>query len=126
MAGQPSLDALDALVVEETGSGPNQDRWMSNVVDIINASFITITQAFQNLVAIGQATTGGSGPGPYTISATGVTASNFVNVTLVTSTNSGVTVSSVTAGSGSFTVTFSADPGASSIIAWQAYASQPQ
>ncbi len=125
MAAPIKLDMLDPPVLDQTDFGPDMDRWITNIVDIINASFTTLNQAFSYLVAVGQADAGGGGTGPVTVTATGVLATNFVAVTLISSSNP-VTVTAVTAGAGSFDVTFSDDPGASAIITWQAFAVKPQ
>lgn len=125
MGAPISLEMLDPPVLDQTDFGPDMDRWMTNVVDIINASFTTISNAFQNLIGVGQTNVGGSGAGPITVTVTGLQSSNYVNVTLISSSNS-VSISSVVAGAGSFDITFSADPGASAIIAYQAFTVQPQ
>lgn len=123
--GLINLDSLDPPDVQQTQFGPDMKRWLSNIVDIINASFNTLNNAFNNIIAVGQADVGGSGAGPISVTVTGLTSSNIVNVTLISSTNP-VTILSVVSGSGSFAITFSADPGASAIIAYQAYTQSPQ
>ncbi len=123
--GPINLDVLDPPILEQTKWGPDANRWLSNIVDIINASFNTINQAFANLLAIGQIDIGGSGAGPITVTVTGLMATNFVNVRLISSSNP-VTILSVVPGSGSFAITFSGDPGASAIIVYQAFTTQPQ
>lgn len=112
-------------MLEETNWGENATKWLTTLVDIINASFVTLNQAFANLLAVGQIDVGGGGAGPISVAVTGLMASNFVSVTLVSSSNS-VTIQSVVAGVGSFDITFSGDPGASAIIVYQAFTSQPQ
>lgn len=67
---------------------------------------------------------GGAGAGPITVSVVGLTATGTVNVALISSSNP-VTILTVTPGLNSFTITFSADPGASAIIVYQAYTLQP-
>lgn len=124
MAGPINLDVLDAPVIEQTDFGPDMDRWLSNIVDIINASFNTLNQAFGTIIAVGQANVGGSGAGPISVTVAGLMTGNYVSVTLVSSSNP-VTVISAIAGSGSFDITFSGDPGASAIIAYQAFTVQP-
>ena len=123
--GPINLNTVDTPMIEETNWGPNATQWLTTLVDIINASFTTLNQAFANLLAVGQIDVGGSGAGPISVTVTGLTASNYVSATLVSSTNP-VTILSVVPGAGSFAVTFSGDPGASAIIVYQAFSSQPQ
>lgn len=125
MAGPISLNVVDTPILQETNFGPNAQQWLTSLVDIINASFITLNQAFATLLAVGQTNIGGGGAGPITVPVTGLMATNYVSVTLVSSSNT-VTIASVVAGAGSFDITFSGDPGASAIIVYQAFTSQPQ
>lgn len=123
--GPINLQAVDTPMLEETNWGPNASQWLTTLVDIINAAFSQLNSAFAGLLAVGQIDVGGGGAGPINVVVTGLMASNFVNVTLVSSTNS-VTIASVVPGAGSFNITFSGDPGASAIIVYQAFVSQPQ
>lgn len=125
MGAPINLEVVDTPIVEQTKFGPDMQRWLPNLVDIINASLTTISNAFANLIAVGQTDVGGAGAGPLSVTVTGLAASNYVNVTLISSTDA-TTISNVTAGSGSFSITFSADPGASAIIVYQAFTTQPQ
>ena len=120
-----SLSTVDTPIEEQTQFGPDMKRWLSTTVDIINTNFTILNQAITQLFAIGQANVGGGGAGPLTVTVAGLNSSDFVNVTLVSSTNP-VTIINVTPGNGSFTVTFSGDPGASAIIVYQAFTAQPQ
>ncbi len=125
MAGPINLNVLDTPVVEETQFSGTMKRWLTTSVDIINSSFALLNQAFGFLIAVNGADIGGSGAGPITVSNIfGLTSAGFVNVNLISSSNP-VTVNSVVPGTNSFTVTFSADPGASAIIVYQAYTQQP-
>jgi tetraacyldisaccharide-1-P 4'-kinase len=114
VAAPINLQMMDPTTVDQTGFGPDAVRWLANLVDIINAAFPI------NLVAVGQIDVGGAGAGPIVVTVTGINATNFVNVTLLSSSSS-VTVVDVTPGTGQFTVTFSGDPGASAIIAYQVF-----
>jgi len=116
-----NVEPLDAAILEQTEFGPDQKRWLSNLVDIVNAGFVTIENALNSLIAIGQKDIGGGGAGPISVTVTGLLSSNIVNVQLLSSSNP-VTIISVVPGSGAFTVTFSADPGASAVIYYQAFA----
>jgi len=64
------------------------------------------------------------GAGPINVTVTGLTASGYVNVNLISSSNP-VFISNVTPGNGSFSITFSSDPGASAIIVYQAFIAKP-
>lgn len=125
MAGPINLDVLDPPELEQTQFGPDMKRWLSNIVDIINANFDILNETFTNLITVQSINIGGSGAGPIVVSVPGLTPSGFVNVNLLSSSNP-VTVANVTVGTNQFSVTFSADPGASAIIAYQAYTAQPQ
>ena len=123
MAAPINLEMVDAPILEQTSFEPDMKKWLSNLVDIINASFTTISNTFGSLIAVGQIDIGG-GAGPTVVSVTGINSGNFVNVTLVSSTLP-VKIINVTPGSNQFSVTFSGNPGASAIIAYQVFISQP-
>lgn len=122
--GPINLDTLDPPELEQTQFGSDMKRWLSNIVDIINASFNTLNNYTMDLIAVATIDIGGSGAGPLTVTVVGLTTSGYVFVNLLSSSNP-VSVVNVTPGNGSFTVTFSGDPGASAIIAYQAFATQP-
>lgn len=126
MAEPTNFNVVDTPILEETNFGPNQDRWMTNLVDIINASFSQITQALANIFAIGKTDVGGGGAGPIVVSVTGVTPTSFVSAQIVSTTNPNISIVSVVPGVNNFSITFSADPGASAIIVYQAFTAQPQ
>lgn len=120
-----NLEVLDSPVLEETDFGPNMDRWLSNIVDIINANFSSLNNAFNTIIAVGQIDVGGSGAGPIAVAVPGLQVGNYVNVTLISSSNP-VTISDVTVVLNGFNITFSGDPGASAIITYQAFTVKPQ
>lgn len=79
----------------------------------------TVKQVFEsNLIIAQSADIGGSGVGPLSIAVPGLTASSIVNATKVSSTNP-CYIETITAGTDSFDVTFSADPGASAFINYE-------
>ncbi len=125
MAAPISLNKVDTPVLEQTQFGPDMNRWLTNLVDVVNNAFTMLTTAFSALFAVGQADIGGGGAGPISVTVTGLVPSNYVGVTLFSSTNN-AKIKTVTSGTGSFDVTFDKDPGASAIIAWQAFVVQPQ
>lgn len=124
MTAPINLDVLDPPDVEQTQFGPDMKRWLSNIVDIINASFATINNYTAYLIAVNSIDVGGAGAGPISVTVIGLTTSGYVVASLVSSTNP-VTILSVVAGNGSFVITFSGDPGASAIITYQAFSVKP-
>lgn len=122
MAGQLDLNLLDTPDVEQTEFGPDMKRWLANSVDIINGWL----QAFANLIEVKGVNIGGSGAGPINVPVVGLTADGFVNARIISTTNSGITISDVTPGLNSFDITFSADPGASAIIVYEAFSAPNQ
>jgi len=126
VAGPINLDVLDPPILEETKFGPNMDRWITNIVDIINASFNTLNQTFANFITAQGVNIGGGGAGPIAVTVTGLTSSGYVNANLISTTNPNVTITSVVPQLNGFAITFSADPGASAIIVYQAFTAQPQ
>ena len=122
MAGQLDLNLLDAPDVEQTEFGPDMKRWLANSVDIINAWL----QAFADLIQAAGVDIGGGGAGPITVPVIGLTADGFVNARIISTSNAGITISTVTPGLNGFDITFSADPGASAIIVYQAFSAPIQ
>jgi hypothetical protein len=118
------LEVLDSPEVEGTQFSPDMKRWLSNVVDIVNASFASLDNYTTNLITASGVDIGGMGAGPINVTVTGLTASGYVNVNLISSSNP-VFISNVTPGNGSFSITFSSDPGASAIIVYQAFIAKP-
>lgn len=115
-------NVVDAPQVEEENGLKN---WSTTTTDIINSTFTLFQQAFQYIIAIGQKDIGNGGAGPISISVTGLYSSNYVNVNLISTTNPNIIISAVAVSNGSFSVTFSADPGVSAIINYQAFTQQP-
>lgn len=120
------LEVLDAPILTQTNFGPDQQRWLSNMVDIINASFMILNSTFNNLITAQGINIGGSGAGPITVSVIGLTATGFVAPQIISTTNPNITIANVVPGLNSFAITFSADPGASAIIKYLAFTQQPQ
>lgn len=117
MAGQLDLNLLDTPDVEQTQFGPDMKRWLANAVDIINRWF----QAFADLIQAAGIDIGGGGAGPITVPVIGLTADGFVNARIISTSNPNITILTVTPGLNGFDITFSADPGASAIIVYQAF-----
>ena len=125
MAGPINLEVLDTAILEQTKFEPDMKRWLSNIVDIINASFATLANYTATLLAVSSSDIGGSGAGPINVSVPGLTSGGFVSANLLSSSNP-VTILSVVPGTNQFAITFSADPGASAIIMYSAFTSTPQ
>ena len=77
-------------------------------------------QRIANIKAAVTANIGGSGAGPISVAVTGMTSSSVVTCTIASSSNA-VQVEKAVAGSGSFSVTFSGDPGASCLLNYVAF-----
>ena len=123
--GPINLQVLDTPDVEQTEFGPDMKRWLSNIVDIINDDLILLNNAFANLITSNGIDVGGGGAGPLVVSVIGLTPSGFVNATLISSSNP-TSIASIVPGTNQFSITFTADPGASAIIVYQAFIAQPQ
>lgn len=126
-----TLNVLDPADVEQTEFGPDMKRWLSNIVDIINSNFALINNTFTNFITSLGVDIGGGGAGPITVPVVGLTPNppitgGFVNVSLISTTNPNITIASVVVELNQFKITFSADPGASAIIVYQAYIANPQ
>ena len=63
---------------------------------------------------------GGGGAGPITVNLTGVTTASVIVGTIISSSNA-VEIEKIAPGTGTFAVTFSADPGASAIVSYVAF-----
>ena len=124
MAEQVKLEVLDTPDVEQVNAGPDFKRWLTNTVDIINASFSAINSVIGNQITSAVVDIGGLGAGPVPVSLPGLTPTNFVIVNLISSTNV-VNIISVNVMTDLFSVTFSGDPGASAIIVYQAFTNTP-
>jgi len=125
-----NFNVLDSPILEQTEFGPDMKNWLSNSVDILNSTIITISNINNNILSVNTLDIGGfavwvSPATPYVVPQIGLTMNGFVQARLVFSTNP-TTIGSVTPGTNQFTVTFSADPGASAIIAYQAFSQNPQ
>jgi hypothetical protein len=124
-----NLDFLDPPDVDQTQFGSDMKRWLSNIVDICNANFTilsAVSSFLENLIATAGVNVGGTGVA-YNIPVIGLTPSGFVTVDLISTTNPGTfNVVSVVPNSSFFTVTFNADPGAMSVMTYQAFITNPQ
>ncbi len=117
MAGLINLQPIDQPDVDQTEFGPDMKRWLANMTDVINENFNALT----NALAITSADIGGGGVGPIAVTVIGLVPGGTVTVNLLSSSNT-ASIASVVVGTGQFTVTFSADPGASAIIQYAAFA----
>ena len=122
-----NLDVLDPPDVEQTQFGSMMKLWLSNVIDICNANFTTlntVVQYFENLITSQSAILGGTGTS-YMITVIGLTPSGYVTATIISSINP-ASIVSIVPGLNSFIITFNTDPGAGSVIVYQAFIAQPQ
>lgn len=127
-----NTNVVDSPILEETQFGDNMKNWLTNFVDIFNSEVntlesvvSTINNLFNDMIAVGTINAGGTWPAPFNVPVLGLTPSGFVVVNLLSSSNP-VTIASVIAGTNQFTVTFSADPGASAIISYVVFRTNPQ
>lgn len=123
---QLTFNVLDSPLLDQTQFGPDMKNWLSNTVDILNSELITIDGIFSNILTISTINAGGTFPVAFVVPVLGLTSSGFVITRLISTTIPGVTITNVVVGTDQFTVTFSADPGASAIIAYQAFSQNPQ
>lgn len=89
------------------------NRWISNLTDVLNN--IILNQTADRSLDIG-----GLGAGPIDVPVLGLTANSIVTASIVSSTNT-VSIAKVTPGIDKFSITFTADPGASVIISYNAF-----
>lgn len=126
------FNVLDSPILEQTSFGDDMKNWLSNTVDIINSAIMTVDNIFLNVLDIATASaviSGGPTPLPFfgTVPVLGLTPPNgFVVARIVSTTNPGISIVDIVVGVNQFTVEFSDDPGASAIIAYQAYSQNPQ
>lgn len=95
----------------------------ATVLDDANAGAVRTTVGAQEAANIKAATTGnigGAGAGPIVVPVTGLTAASIVVASIATSSNA-VAVAKAVAGSDNFSVTFSADPGATCTLNYVAF-----
>lgn len=122
---QINISTLDSPIFEETQFGENMQNWLSNTVDILNSLIIAFDGFVNNVIEISTFDAGGFGVGPVSVPVLGLTTNGSVLVRLLSSTNPAEIINIVPL-TNQFTVTFSADPGASAIITYQAFSSDPQ
>lgn len=118
-----SLEVVDTPILEQTKFEPDMQRWLSNLVDILNASFTSISNYTTNLITASGYTIPG-GATSFNVPVTGLTASGYVNVNTISQTVSSAKITSVTAGLNQFTIVYDIDPGVS-VIVYQAFITQP-
>lgn len=118
------IERLDPPDIDQVSAGPDFKRWLSNVVDILNSGLEDVQNSINFFITSSGVDVGGAGAGPINVPVIGLTPNGYVTATLVSSTNP-VTIQTITPLTDSFDITFSADPGASAIIIYQAYTSKP-
>lgn len=96
------------------------EQWLTNLVDILNISLTQIEAFIQNIITAQTANIGGGGAGPIDVAVVGLTADSIVTANIVSSSNA-VSILTILPGIDKFSVTFSANPGASAILSYTAY-----
>jgi len=114
------LIRLDTPPVKNESFSPDFKRWLTILTDNLNDTIVTIESALSNIIAAQSTDIGGAGAGPIDVAVAGLTAASVVTVSIVSSSNP-VSVIKVLPGVDKFSVTFSADPGASAIISYVAF-----
>lgn len=99
---------IDTPQIQDNELPTEINKWMANIVDQLNYNL-------NNIIANSTANIGGAGAGPLTINVRGLTVDSVVLATIKSSTNP-VSVQKVTAGTNSFDVLLSGDPGASCVL----------
>jgi hypothetical protein len=121
-----NFNVLDSPILEQTEFGPDMKNWLSNSVDILNSAITTLGNINNSILIINTANVGGGGAGPITVPLLGLTPSGFVEARIISTTNPGITIVSIVPQLNQFTITFSADPGASAIISYIGFSQNPQ
>lgn len=116
MAEPINLPRLDPPI-DYNDINPQIVRWWSDIVDLVNQAFTQIEGFENNIVAAQSSNIGGGGAGPIIVSVPGLTSSSIVTANIISSSNP-VTIISIVPGTNQFSITFSADPGASAIISY--------
>lgn len=118
-----TLDQLDPPILEQTQFGSDMKRWLSNIVDVLNANLIVLANALQFLIqASGYNIPGGATS--FSVPVIGLTSAGFVTANIVSVGAPNAKIVSVTPGLNAFTITFNIDPLAS-VIVYQAYTEEP-
>jgi hypothetical protein len=124
--GAPTnLPRFDVPPIEyQQGLSQEMGFWFADLPTLFNQAMTQIGNVFANVLTFSSADIGGSGAGPINVSVPGLTTSGAVFVNLLSSSNP-VSIAIVTVGTNQFSVTFSADPGASAIIQYSAFTAAP-
>lgn len=112
-----------ARTLDISASNVTISAFAATILDDANAGALRATLGAQEAANIKAATTGnigGAGAGPLTVTVAGLTAASVVVASIEASSNP-ASVIACTAGSGSFDVTLSADPGASCTLNYVAF-----
>lgn len=105
-----ALINVDPAPLYDTDFNEEFENWLSTLVDEINSNFEAIKWEVSDDI-------GGGGAGPIDVEVAGMTADSVVIASMVSSSNP-ASIIAVTPTTDKFTVTFSADPGASAIISY--------
>jgi hypothetical protein len=119
-----NFNVLDSPILEQTEFGPDMKNWLSNSVDILNSNITTIGNINNNILIVNTANVGGAITS--IVPLLGLTPSGFVEARIISTTNPGVTIDSIVPMLNQFQITFSANPGASAIISYIGFSTNPQ
>ena len=114
------LIRLDTPPMQDEAFHPDFKRWLAVIVDNLNEVLEQLENETSNNIAAQTANIGGAGAGPIDVAVPGLTAASVVTASIVSSSNP-VSIIAVLPGVDKFSVTFSANPGASAIISYVAY-----
>lgn len=129
-----NTNVVDSPILEETQFGDNMKNWLTNFVDIFNSEINSlesvvnvINNLFNTMIAVGTINASTTlSPFQFTVPVLGMTASSFVVLNLLSISNPGVTILSVVPGTNQFVITFSGNTGASAIISYVVFRTNPQ
>ncbi len=116
MAEQTNLPRIDACPVEYEDFHNVMARWLTDLVDQLNASL----QQLDDVIHVGQSDNVSATPAAaVTVPLVGVTPTSLITALISSSTNP-VTITSIVPGTDQFVVNLSGDPGISIIINYTA------
>ena len=114
------LPRIDTPPIQNIGLDPDLRRWFTTLTDTLNSVIGSVQDDFDNIIADESPDIGGGGAGALDVTVTGLTASSVVVASIVSSSNP-VSIISVLPGVDKFSITFSADPGASCFVNYIAF-----
>jgi hypothetical protein len=121
VASFPATAANGSLILAAANAGGAFNTTISTAgVTVDSGVATTNVQLMTQVKAATTANIGGAGAGPITVTVAGVNSASVIVASIATSSNT-VAVGKVTPGRGDFSVTFTADPGATCTLSYIAY-----